>query len=317
MANMLHVRDSLLRWGVPVVEYPGWYSRGRSAGPINMRGWLWHHTGTPRSAWSRNGRATLGVIVNGRSDLRGPLANAYQGRDGAVILTAGGKANHAGRGRYGDLTSAYHMGGIEVESDGYSYTDAQRAQWPKIGAALEAVGIRIVKQPEHFEFALPRGRKWDRGSINASLERARSKAQFNKGIDTNREESGMALDFVRDKRTKSIYLVGDSVFRHLSGPQWEAFKDMGYKVTREVDSIQSSNLGVVASVLNDARDRVLSGQRKLRSDIDGLPTIEVDERALQEVLERSRAAELTMISDQTAEAVAEVLTRTVFRAATE
>ena len=127
----------------------------------------------------------------------------------------------------------------------------------------------------------------------------------------------MALDFVRDKRTKSIYLVGDSVFRHLSGPQWEAFKDMGYKVTREVDSIQSSNLGVVASVLNDARDRVLSGQRKLRSDIDGLPTVEVDEEALRKVLERSLAAELTMVSDQTAEALADVLARTVFRAAAE
>jgi hypothetical protein len=59
----------------------------------NMHGLIYHHTGPFSTA---AGMASM--IWHGRSDLPGPLAHATAEPNGHVIVTAGGRANHAGMG---------------------------------------------------------------------------------------------------------------------------------------------------------------------------------------------------------------------------
>ena len=87
----------LKKWKVPYREIDGWRTRGRDAftgltfGPVF--GCVTHHTGddAPDSA-DRN------VIINGRSDLPGPLAQFGLNDDGVVDLISVNRCNHAGGG---------------------------------------------------------------------------------------------------------------------------------------------------------------------------------------------------------------------------
>ena len=81
--------------GLKVAEVDGWRSRGR-AEMGTVRGVICHHT-----AGSATGNMpTLDLLIKGRSDLSGPLAQLGLGRDGTYYVIAAGRANHAGVGRW-------------------------------------------------------------------------------------------------------------------------------------------------------------------------------------------------------------------------
>jgi len=90
------IADALRAEGCRVAEYSGWKSRGRpsSTGAFSPYGVTLHHTGTTTSASNPN--PTLGTVVNGRSDLPGPLCHVLIGYDGTCHVVAAGRANHAG-----------------------------------------------------------------------------------------------------------------------------------------------------------------------------------------------------------------------------
>lgn len=79
--------------GLHIAEHAGWRTHNRAGhggwGPMN--GVMIHHT-----AGKGPGDAT--VVWSGRSGLPGPLAHGYLGKDARVIMTANGRANHAGGG---------------------------------------------------------------------------------------------------------------------------------------------------------------------------------------------------------------------------
>lgn len=107
--------------GLKVVVVPGWKTRGRpaSTGGFSPVGVLCHHTATSIH-WLI--AAVLRLLVGGRSDLPGPLAQLGLGRDGTVYIIASGRANHAGDARAsgtvseGDGNSLYI--GIEAFNNG-------------------------------------------------------------------------------------------------------------------------------------------------------------------------------------------------------
>lgn len=107
--------------GLTVVEVDGWKTRGRpaSTGGFNPKGVLCHHTATGPS--SKND-SVVKLLVNGRSDLPGPLCQFGLGRDGTVYLVASGRANHAGKAKQstpmpaGDGNDLYY--GIEAFNNG-------------------------------------------------------------------------------------------------------------------------------------------------------------------------------------------------------
>lgn len=85
---------ALIRWGVTVVEHPGWRTNNRAGhgswGPVN--GSMIHHTA------STDGPAIVDLCYVGRSDLPGPLCHGVIRKDGTVVLVGNGRANHAGAG---------------------------------------------------------------------------------------------------------------------------------------------------------------------------------------------------------------------------
>lgn len=101
--------------GVAVVEIDGWQTRGRTYATFNPHGTVNHHTAGPRTG----DEPSLGICINGRSDLPGPLCNVHQARSDHVNLVAAGIANHAGGGGWMGLSGNQSVWGLEVEHCGY------------------------------------------------------------------------------------------------------------------------------------------------------------------------------------------------------
>lgn len=163
----MNLAEALRAEGCRVVEVAGWQTRGH-AGYFKPVGGLKHHTG---------GRNDLHVVVNGRSDLPGPLGNLYLARDGVVHVVAAGVAWHAGAGssvvlaeikravpskgdaRARGLEDDYRQGnhdlfGVEVENDGREpLTKAQVEALPRLmAAACKFYGFKPNAWRHHREW---------------------------------------------------------------------------------------------------------------------------------------------------------------------
>lgn len=160
MPNALWLADVLRAAGLKVAEQPGWQNRGHA--PMGtVRGVICHHTVGPR----RGNMPSLGVVTNGRPDLKGPLAQLGLGRDGTWYVIAAGLAYHAGKGNWQGVTAGNsQMIGVEAENDGVG------EPWPEIqmdayargvAAILKHVGAGPIMAAGHKEYCLPRGRKID------------------------------------------------------------------------------------------------------------------------------------------------------------
>jgi hypothetical protein len=148
--------------GLKVVEVSGWETRGRGdVGPT--LGVMCHHTG----GLADGNMPSLSLLIDGRSDLAGPLAQLGLGRDGTFYVIAAGLCNHAGPGNWRGITTGNESFiGIEVENTG----EAADFPWPTVqlaacerGAAaiLKRIGRGVEFCCGHKEYALPAGRKDD------------------------------------------------------------------------------------------------------------------------------------------------------------
>lgn len=147
--------------GLEVKEVAGWKTRGRelvnpSQAPFNPKGGVNHHTATPASA--AGDIPSLRILIEGRSDVPGPLCNVGLSRSGVFYVIAAGVANHAGlpdggvcRGMTGNST-AY---GLEIEHPGRSPLEAHRVRlaarfW---AALMRAKGLPASQVVQHWEWA--------------------------------------------------------------------------------------------------------------------------------------------------------------------
>lgn len=129
----------LRRWGLKVVEVVnGWQHNGRpyDFSPVAV---VCHHTASNKNSGNFGSKS---IVINGRSDLPGPLAQILLGRNGDVIVVTGGRANHAGAGgpaghmyRGDGNTQSF---GIEAENDGIGepWSKAQMNAYYRLCAAL-------------------------------------------------------------------------------------------------------------------------------------------------------------------------------------
>lgn len=165
--------------GLTVELENGWQTRGHGDVSI-IQGVLCHHT-----AGGKSGNApSLGVVMNGRPGLSGPLAQLVLGRDGTFFVVAAGLAYHAGAGYWHGITSGNsHMIGIEAENTGLP----NDSPWPEVqmgayvrgvAAILKHVGAAPIMCAGHKEYALPHGRKPD-PSFDMDAFRARVAAVMN------------------------------------------------------------------------------------------------------------------------------------------
>ena len=154
--------DVLKAAGLKIALVDGWESRGRvDVGTIT--GVICHHTVGPRNG----NMPSLNVLVKGRSDLPGPLAQLGLGRDGTYYIVAAGRCNHAGVGIWkGFVNGNANFIGIEAENTGlgndFPWPDVQMDAYRRgVSAILKHVGRSAEFCAGHKEYALPRGRKPD------------------------------------------------------------------------------------------------------------------------------------------------------------
>lgn len=147
--------------GLKIALTDGWESRGH--GDVgNILGVICHHT-----AGSKSGNMpTLNLLIAGRSDLSGPLAQLGLGRDGTYYIIAAGKCYHAGTGMWNNIQNGNtHFIGIEAENTGRAddpWPEVQMNAYKHgIAAILKHLGLDASACCGHLEYALPKGRKSD------------------------------------------------------------------------------------------------------------------------------------------------------------
>lgn len=166
--RVTELADRLRHYGLTVVEVAGWQTRGNEF-PERPDGSMRHWTAGPISGLT----PSLGVIINGRSDLPGPLANTYQSRivdpNGldVVYVIASGKANHAGVGIWNGIVGNYKFLGLEIEWAGPTemFVGVNKRQLTSeliMRAMMDCCsGTNDDDACEHREYATPKGRKID------------------------------------------------------------------------------------------------------------------------------------------------------------
>jgi peptidoglycan hydrolase-like protein with peptidoglycan-binding domain len=154
--------DVLTAEGLKVAECPGWKTNG--LGEMGkVEGVICHHTATTRLSGNM---PSLNTIIQGRSDLRGPLSHLGLGRDGTFYVIAAGLCNHAGGGSWNSFTQGnLRFIGIEAENTGTgseTWPDVQMDAYKRgVAAILKRLGKDAGCCAGHREYARPPGRKSD------------------------------------------------------------------------------------------------------------------------------------------------------------
>lgn len=119
-----------------------------------------HHTAS-------NPKTTLARIVAYFKIPDDKSVHYVVGKDGKMVqmVRDQDRAWHCGRSQWKEYQNLNHWSiGIEVLSDGYQYTDAQREAVIELCAFLcQTYCISIDNILRHADIALPKGRKWDIG----------------------------------------------------------------------------------------------------------------------------------------------------------
>ena len=157
------------KWGVRFTPVAGWETRGRpmSSGYFDPNGLLVHHTGTTSSV--EKPAPSLSTLINGRSDLSGPLCQIATDYNGLTYLIAAGRANHAGSakaamGNPGGDGNAMYIGNEVMTSGLQKMPAAQFNALVLAGAAImDHFGyIDATKTGLHHTTSL--SGKWDLGA---------------------------------------------------------------------------------------------------------------------------------------------------------
>lgn len=198
--------DALRAEGCTVVEESGWKSRGRpsSTGSFNPYGVLWHHTGTTASY--SNPFPTKSVLINGRSDLPGPLCQVGIGYDGVCHIIAAGRANHAGTcngfGPFAYDDGNWQLVGFEIDYNGTQpMSPEQKDAAAKASVAcLKKFGRNENYVATHKETSTTG--KWDPGGVSGDQARSMTKKAF-AGDSTPPEDEDMN-DYIEAKTSEEI-----------------------------------------------------------------------------------------------------------------
>lgn len=201
--------------GLRVKAVQGWAARGRPYS-FDPRAVVFHHTASSRAGGDA---PSLGVCVNGRPDVPGPLCHVMVGRDGTVYLVAAGRANHAGYGGPWrnipeDSANSYSVG-VEVENDGVG------EPWSKellavCDAVFATLLIGLGRRPGwlmgHKEWAP--ARKIDPGSLDMDDYRRRVRAEIRKLRGVGEGDGDKAEgEAIRPKSGTHVVAAGETLWR--------------------------------------------------------------------------------------------------------
>jgi hypothetical protein len=180
VSHQTGILAALRDWGLTVVEVPGWQTRGSS--DFDPKGHVVHHDVVPDQPGDND--RVPSIIINGRSDLPGPLANFWLETDGDVHLCAAGRANHAGEGGWRGLSGNSTVWGCEMNNLG-----VPSDLWPEVqldaaarlaAATCEFSGFAPATVCGHKEWAPTR--KIDPHTIDMSAFRTQVALQTKGGL---------------------------------------------------------------------------------------------------------------------------------------
>lgn len=197
------IADALRAFGVKVVEEPGWTDRG-NGDFLTLWGVMAHHTGGDNTPTS--------LIRDGRSDLRGMLAQIHLLRDGEARVVGGGVAWHAGRGSHPGLptnNANYHTIGIEANNSGTSpwppdMLDAYHRACAAICWTLDVDATHTIGHKEYSSDG-----KWDPGGIDMGDFRRAVQRYIDRPPFL--EEENLMTDFDKITRTYPSRVEGSDV----------------------------------------------------------------------------------------------------------
>lgn len=201
MGRQLWIADRCRAFGLKTVEVDGWQARGSES--FSPHGVVAHHTA--------NGPGEIGslrVLVNGRSDLPGPLCNVGLGRSGTCYVIASGKANHAGAGGWHGLTGNSSVLGIEAENRGTAadpWPLEQLRAYHRLCAALitgPGVGGNVGLVCGHKEWAP--NRKSDPHSLDMNVFRLAVQAVVDEQEDEVTDADLKKIDALIDAKLKAF-----------------------------------------------------------------------------------------------------------------
>lgn len=142
------------RFGLRVLESPGWATRGRSnaLSPTHV---IAHHTAASVDVTN--------LLINGRPDLAGPLCNWALLKDGTVVLIASGRANHAGNASVSSSQSLgiEATGPVPISARGAAAFPNYAAHCKLLAAHRLHFGWGNERVRAHKEICIPAGRKID------------------------------------------------------------------------------------------------------------------------------------------------------------
>jgi hypothetical protein len=158
---MYDAADLMVKRGLVVKESSGWETRGRPYSFNPTKGVICHHTAAAEDIDS--------VLINGRSDLPGPLCHYALHKNGDVVLIAAGYANHAGASKAGYPSNSSGWG-IEATGPVPNNSAYGVGAFPNYDEYLTMVScivdiegwpVDIYHVPGHKDSCDPPGRKPD------------------------------------------------------------------------------------------------------------------------------------------------------------
>jgi len=135
MAYQLWLAAVLRAAGLTVVEVSGWKTRGSS--DYAPEGLIAHDTGSPSLNTTDAGE--IGVMINGREGLAGPIAQIYLSRTGTWHVVTAGQSNHVRTGWGGPYEGLgnHRLLGIEAQHmTGEPWSEVQYRSYVRGVAAI-------------------------------------------------------------------------------------------------------------------------------------------------------------------------------------
>lgn len=227
----------IARSGYPVVEVPGWETRGYGGGLDALEGIVCHHTAMP---WTRSGDyPSLAVVRDGRSDVPGPLCNLGLGRSGTWYVVAAGRANHAGRVRDQRFSNPRSIG-IEAEAAG----TGDPRDWPAVQMDSYARGVAALMAADgipakgHKEVCDPVGRKID-PSFDMNAFRSRVSAITIRATQDEPVVAGIVEEELLEEDMRTIFVRPD-------GPAFLAWgnKAVGISTGEDLAALEAAGIPI-------------------------------------------------------------------------
>ncbi len=157
--------------GLGVAEVEGWQDAGRRWRDFAPVGVLVHHTGFRATAGDPH--PALRTVVDGRSDLPGPLCHLLVDRAGTCHVVSAGRANHAGEavasGPVPGGDGNVHYVGIEIDYAPQSPYGQAPTPEQRRAAVLAAAAVvdRLGTDADHVRYHAETSTsgKWDPGNF--------------------------------------------------------------------------------------------------------------------------------------------------------